>query len=79
MASTRAFVMIELRLLGVIALSAGKARDPEMKTALCGRGLIDSRVPGAIRPLEVAKPLSHKGLRRFFGKGDNSPNYSPDN
>ena len=71
--------MVELKLLGVMALSAGKARDPEMKPALCGRGLIDSRALGAIGPLEIAKPRSHRGFRRFSGKVDNSPNYSPDN
>ena len=75
MASTRAFVMVELKLLGVIALRARKARDPEMKPALFGRGLIDSRAPRAIGPHEIAKPRSHKGFRRVSDtQGDNSPN-----
>ena len=72
MASARAFVMVELRLLGVMAPSAGKARDPEMKPTRCGRGLIDSRAPRAMRPLEVAKPRSHKGFRRVSGAQDDN-------
>ena len=76
MASTRAFVKIKLKLLEVITLSAGKARNSEMKAALCGRGLMDSRAPRAISPLEVVKPLSHKGFGLVSGtQGGNSPKH----
>ena len=48
--------------------------NSQMKAALCGRGLMDSRAPRAIGSLEIAKFRSHKGLRRISGtQSDNSP------